>query len=527
MDASKWITSGQASLGIELGSTRMKAVLIDPDCKVLASGVYDWENKFQDGYWTYAAPEMISGLQACYADLVRNIQAAYGVPLTKVASLGISGMMHGSLALDQDQNILVTFRTWRNTTAAAAADFHTESFPYNVPRRWGIALLYQAMMEGESHLARLDSLTTLSGYIHYKLTGEKVLGIGDASGMFPIDANTQDFDAAMLDKFADLSKEYPWDIRAVLPKVLVAGQPAGYLTEEGARLLDPSGNLVAGIPLCPPEGDAGTGMVATNSIKVKTGNVSAGTSVFVMLVLEHALSQVYQEIDIVATPSGHAVAMVHCNNCTSDLNAWVQLFGELLESAGQTMDKNALYQLLYTKALEGAADAGGLLSYNYFSGEPLTGLLAGRPLFVREQNCQFNLANFMRAHLLASVASLKVGMDLLLKQEQVTAEKILGHGGFFKTKGVGQRIMAAALNTPVSIMEYASEGGAWGIATLASYLCHQAGRPLEQYLEETAFGDCQEDIYTPTAEELAGFDCFMARYQAGLAVEQAAVECLQ
>lgn len=526
IDYAAMIQSGQAVLGIELGSTRIKAVLTTPGCTVMASGVYDWENQLVDGYWTYETDLLLVGLQACYADLAKNVQAQYQVQITTLASFGVSGMMHGYIALDKAENLLVPFRTWRNTNAAQAADILTEKFAYNVPMRWSIAHLYQAMLAGEAHLPALDSITTLAGYIHLKLTGQNVLGIGDASGMFPVSDVTHTYAADMLDTFDALAQEYPWSIREVLPKVLVAGQDAGCLTEAGARLLDPTGTLLAGVPMCPPEGDAGTGMVATNSVRVKTGNVSAGTSVFVMLVLEHALSKVYQEIDMVSTPSGEGVAMVHCNNCTSDLNAWVNLFAEALEGMGQTVDKNALYGMLYNKALEGAADAGGLLAYNYFSGEPLTGMQAGRPLFVRTEDCQFNLANFMRAHLMAAVASLKVGMDLLAVQENVTAEKIMGHGGFFKTKGVGQRMMATALGTPVSVMEHAGEGGAWGIATLAAYRLHHGGRSLADYLDDTVFGAQNETVIAPTAEDLAGFDAFMARYQAGLAIEQAAVDCL-
>lgn len=527
MDHAAIISGGKAILGIEFGSTRIKAVLTAPDCSILAVGIFDWENQFTDGYWTYDTAEIMAGMQACYADLAKNVMQTYHLPINNLASIGFSAMMHGYLALDAQQNLLVPFRTWRNTTTAQAAAALTQLFQYNIPQRWSIAHLYQAMLQNEPHLQQLASITTLAGYIHLKLTGQNVLGVGDASGMFPVDPTTYQYEEAMLQQFDALTTEYPWDIRAILPRVLVAGQAAGNLTAAGAALLDPTGALAAGIPLCPPEGDAGTGMVATNSVKVKTGNVSAGTSVFAMVVLEHALTALHEEIDLVATPCGDAVAMVHCNNCTSDINAWVQLFQEVLESAGMPVDKNALYQMLYTKALEGEADAGGLMAYNYVSGEPITGLAEGRPLFARGVNSNFTLANFMRTHLLSSVASLKIGMDILTGQEQVCIEQMMGHGGFFKTEEVGQRIMATALNTPVSVMETAGEGGAWGIAVLAAYLVHKReGQPLAEYLNDVVFGAVKQTTLAPTQEDLVGFQQFLTRYQAALPMEEAAVRVL-
>ncbi len=527
MQQKESIISGQAILGIEFGSTRIKAVLTAPDCSILATGIYDWENSFADGYWTYGQDEILAGLQGCYADLCNHVTQQYGVPLTQLAALGISAMMHGYLALGADDAFLVPFRTWRNTTTATAAEALTARFDYNIPQRWSIAHLYQAMLDKEPHLSALCHLTTLAGYLHFLLSGEKVLGVGDASGMFPISPDTKQFDAALLDSFAPLAADYPWALPEVLPRVLVAGQSAGALSAAGAALLDPSGKLAAGVPLCPPEGDAGTGMVATNSVKVRTGNISAGTSIFAMIVMEHALHQMHPEIDLVTTPSGDLVAMVHCNNCTSDINGWVNLFDETLRSAGVVRSRQELFTMLYQKALEGDADCGGLLSYNYYSGEPITQLAEGRPVFVQGLNSKFTLANFMRCHLYSCVATLKLGMDILLQEEKIALDKIVGHGGFFKTKGVGQTIMADALSTPVTVMETAGEGGAWGIAVLAAYLVGKVeGEPLDAYLTRMAFQSVAETTTEPSAANEAGFADFMQRYTQGIAVEQTAVECL-
>ena len=526
----KDIESGNTALGIEFGSTRIKAVLTDGTTAPIAQGSYEWENRLENGIWTYSLEDIWKGLKDCYADLAADVKKQYGLTLKKVGAMGVSAMMHGYMAFDADGKLLVPFRTWRNTMTAEAARRLTDLFNYNIPQRWSIAHLYQAVINGEEHVSRVHFLTTLAGYVHWKLTGKQVLGVGDASGMFPIDPATGQYDAEMLDKFEEMmvSKRYPWKLRDLLPEVLSAGDEAGTLTEEGAKLLDESGNLEAGIPLCPPEGDAGTGMTATNSVAVRTGNVSAGTSVFGMIVLEKDLSKPYEAIDIVTTPAGHQVAMVHCNNCTSDLNAWVGIFREFSEAFGIEVDMNKLFGTLYNKALEGDADCGGLLAYNYFSGEHITGFNEGRPLFVRKPDSKFNLANFMRVNLFTSLGALKVGFDILLKNEDVKIDKIYGHGGLFKTKGVGQGILAAALNSPVSVMETAGEGGAWGIALLASYMVNKAdGETLDQFLADKVFGGSAGSEMQPNPADVAGFDAFIERYKAGLPIERAAVEALR
>ena len=472
MKTAEVIRTGQTVLGIEFGSTRIKAVLVDENNVPIASGGHDWENSFEDNIWTYSMEDIWTGLQDCYGKLKEDVQDQYGVELTALGSIGFSGMMHGYLPFDGEGKLLTPFRTWRNTITGQASEQLSEVFRFHIPQRWSIAHLYQAILNGEEHVKDIRFLTTLAGYIHWQLTGEKVIGIGEAAGMFPIDSDAKDFHGEMLKQFDERiqDKGFPWKVGEILPKVLVAGESAGVLTEEGAKLLDVSGKLQSGIPLCPPEGDAGTGMAATNSVAVRTGNVSAGTSVFAMAVLEKALSRPYEEIDMVTTPTGEPVAMVHCNNCTSDLNAWVNLFKEGLEAFGAKVDMNTLYGTLYRKALEGDPDCGGMLAYNYFSGEHITGFEEGRPLFVRRPDSKFNLANFMRVHLFTSLGALKTGMDILMKEEHVQLDKMLGHGGLFKTKGVGQQIMAAAIDTPVFVMETAGEGGAWGMALLASYM---------------------------------------------------------
>lgn len=522
------ISAGRAVLGMELGSTRIKAVLIDEDKSPVASGSYGWENQYVDHIWTYDIDEVWRGVQGCYADLVKNVQEEYGVRLNGFAAIGISAMMHGYLAFDEKDELLVPFRTWRNTITGEASEKLSELFAYHIPQRWSIAHLYQAILNGEDHVGKVRYITTLSGYIHWKLTGRKVLGSGDAAGMFPINIESKDFDGRMLDQFDELvaEKGFPWKIRELLPKVLLAGEDAGNLTEEGAELLDPSGALSAGIPMCPPEGDAGTGMTATNSVAVRTGNVSAGTSVFAMAVLEKDLTKPYEEIDLVTTPAGDLVAMVHCNNCTSDLNAWVGLFREFAESFGIDVDMNKLFGTLYNKALEGDPDCGGLLAYNYFSGEHITGFDEGRPLFVRSPESKFNLANFMRVHLYTSLGALKTGMDILLKKEDVKLDRMMGHGGLFKTKDVGQRILAGAIDTPVYVMETAGEGGAWGIALLADYLVRkEEGESLTDYLNNKVFQDAEGTGMDPVPEDVAGYEKFMELYTAGLKIERAAVEC--
>lgn len=527
---SRAIERGETVLGIEFGSTRIKAVLIGADHKSLASGSYAWENQYENGIWTYSLADVWAGLQESYRDLSRAVFAQYGVRLQTIGAIGFSGMMHGYLPFDEGGQLLAPFRTWRNTLTGAAAAALTELFQFNIPQRWSIAHLEQALLNREPHVAAIRHLTTLAGYVHWQLTGQKVMGIGEASGMFPIDSTIHDYDARRMELYHQrLQREgLPWTLRDILPQVLVAGEPAGTLTEAGARLIDPSGTLRAGIPLCPPEGDAGTGMVATDSVAPRTGNVSAGTSVFAMIVLEQALSRLYPEIDLVTTPTGKPVAMVHSNNCTSDLNDWVGLFGEVAAALGVEVSATRLYETFYQQALTGEADGGGLLAYNYLSGEHLTGLEAGRPLFVRTPESRFTLANFMRTHLYASLGALKLGLDILFERERVQIDQILGHGGFFKTKGVGQRIMAAAMGVPVTVMETAGEGGAWGIALLAAYMGRKAdGQSLEDYLTNAVFAGQSGTTLAPDPDDVAGFTTFMARYKAGLSIERAAVENLK
>ena len=515
-------------LGLELGSTRIKAVLLDETLKPVASGSYSWENQLINGVWTYDLSDVRTGLQTCYADLKKNVHEKFGLTLTTVGAIGISGMMHGYLAFDKAGNQLHPFLTWRNTITGAAAESLTALFQFNVPQRWSIAHLYQAILNGESHLPQLDYITTLAGYIHWQLTGKRVMGIGEASGMFPIDSNILTYDPRMLDKFDEriAPKGYPWKIRDILPSVMVAGECAGSLTGAGAKLLDPEGDLEAGIPLAPCEGDAGTGMVATNSVGVGTGNVSAGTSDFAMIVVDHEMG-VHREIDMVTTPAGAPVAMAHCNNCTSDINAWVDLLAETLACAGCAMDKSDLFVLLFNKALEGDPDCGGLLSYNYFSGEGITDLDDGRPVFLRMQNCSFNLANFMRTHLLSALATLKIGLDILTQEENVPIKKLYGHGGFFRTPEVGQRMLSAAVGAPVSVMETAGEGGPYGMALLAAYMMNRAeGESLEDYLNEKVFVHANSHTLLADQADIDGFAVFLARYKAALEVERTAIRTL-
>lgn len=527
MDALQTIKEGKAILGIEFGSTRIKAVLIDADNKPIAQGSHEWENQLVDGLWTYSIADILAGMQDCYADLRKDVKAQYGVELTRLAAIGISAMMHGYMAFDSKGEILVPFRTWRNTNTGEAAAKLSELFVFNIPLRWSISHLYQAILNKEPHVGQIDFLTTLAGYIHWKLTGRRVLGVGDASGMIPVDSNTKTYNARMVELFDALVAihGFPWKLDDILPQVLVAGEDAGSLTAEGALLLDPSGNLQAGAPLCPPEGDAGTGMVATNAVLQRTGNVSAGTSSFSMIVLEKELSKPYEVIDMVTTPDGSPVAMVHCNNCTSDLNAWVNLFKEYQQLLGIPVDMGEVFGKLYDNALKGDPDCGGLLAYNYISGEPVAGLAEGRPLFVRSATDKFNLANFMRANLYAAVGVLKIGNDILFKDEHVKVDRITGHGGLFKTKGVGQRILAAALDSPISVMETAGEGGAWGIALLAGYLVNKAdGQTLPDYLDNNVFRGNKGEEIAPDPADVAGFDTYIKNYTRGLAIERAAVE---
>jgi sugar (pentulose or hexulose) kinase len=524
------IESGKTALGIELGSTRIKAVLIGEDNLPMAAGSHDWENKYVNNIWTYSLEDIWNGVQDSYQKLAEEVKQKYGVSIQTIGSIGFSAMMHGYMVFNKDGELLVPFRTWRNTITEKASEELTKLFNYNIPQRWSIAHLYQAVLNEEKHVADIAFQTTLEGYIHWRLTGQKVIGIGEASGMFPMDINTKDYNAHMLEQFEELiaSKNFSWKLKDILPKVLLAGEKAGVLTAEGAKLLDVTGQLKPGIPFCPPEGDAGTGMVATNSIAKRTGNVSAGTSVFAMIVLEKELSKVYEEIDLVTTPTGNLVSMVHCNNCTSDLNAWVGLFKEFAETMGMNVDMNKLFESLYNKALEGDFDCGGLLAYNYFSGEHITHFEEGRPLFVRTPESKFNLANFMRVHLFTSLGALKTGLDILIKKEGVQLDEILGHGGLFKTKDVGQKITAAAIDAPVSVMETAGEGGAWGIALLASYMLHKAeNETLDDYLEQKVFAGKMGTKVYPDPKDVEGFNQFMKRYTKGLAIERAAVNNLK
>ncbi|WP_309090851.1 FGGY-family carbohydrate kinase [Domibacillus sp.] len=523
------IASSRTALGIEFGSTRIKAVLIDSNHSPIASGSYEWENRLEEGIWTYSLDDIWNGLQTSYQEMANEVKEKYGVTLQKVGAIGFSAMMHGYMAFNKDGELLVPFRTWRNSITEQAEKELTALFNYNIPQRWSIAHLYQAIINGEEHVENIDFFTTLAGYIHWKLTGKKVLGVGDASGMFPIDVETKDYDTRMIQAFDDLTieKNYPWKLEEILPQAIQAGDEAGQLSEDGAKLLDVSGSLQAGIPLCPPEGDAGTGMVATNSVAQRTGNVSAGTSVFAMIVLEKELKKVYPEIDLVTTPSGSLVGMVHANNCSSDINAWMKLFEEFSEALGYQVNKDKLFEVLFNKALEGDKDCGGLLSYGYYSGENITGMREGRPLFVRSPESNFNLANFMRVHLFSALGTLKIGMDILLHEENIGIDKILGHGGLFKTKGVGQKIMAAAMNAPVSVMETAGEGGAWGIALLASFTANkEENESLEEYLDKKVFGDNVGVEVEADEEDVEGFEAFMDRYKQGLAIEQAAIDHL-
>ena len=528
-DIQKAVENGKTALGIELGSTCIKAVLIGEDHTPLASGSHEWENRHENGVWTYSLEDVWHGLQESFQNLSKDVAEKYDVPLRTIGAIGFSAMMHGYMAFDKDGNLLVPFRTWRNTITGQAAEKLTELFRFNIPQRWSIAHLYQAILNKEAHVGSISHLTTLAGYVHWKLTGQKVLGVGEASGMFPIDSHTNDYDKRMLEQFNGLLKaeDISWTLEDILPKVLVAGDAAGTLTEGGAKLLDPTGQLQAGIPLCPPEGDAGTGMVATNSVAERTGNVSAGTSVFAMIVLEKALSKLYPEIDMVTTPTGKPVAMVHSNNCTSDLNAWVDLFQEFTKVLGVDISESKLYEILYKQGLLGDADGGGLLAYNYVSGEHITHLKEGRPMFVRTPESRFNLANFMRTHLFSSLGALKIGMEILFEQEKVQLDQLLGHGGFFKTREVGQKMMAAAMNVPVSVMETAGEGGAWGIALLASYMLHKKDEPLEEYLSKKVFAGQNGTTVTPDVSDVNGFAAFMECYKAGLDIERAAVEAMQ
>jgi sugar (pentulose or hexulose) kinase len=525
-DARAMISGGRTALGIELGSTRIKAVLIGPDHVPLGAGTSDWENQLVDGLWTYSLAAVWTGVQQSVAALVRDVRRRHGVELAGVGALGVSAMMHGYLPFDATGALLTPFRTWRNTNTGRAAERLSAEFGVNIPHRWSVAHLYQAILDGEEHVGRVAHLTTLAGYVHWQLTGEKVLGIGDASGMVPIDDSTRGYSARMLERFDQLAAEAGVELTLaeLLPRIAVAGAPAGTLTEAGATLLDPTGRLRPGSPLCPPEGDAGTGMVATNSVAPRTGNVSAGTSIFAMVVLERQLDRVHRELDLVTTPAGDPVAMVHCNNGASELDAWVGLFGEFARALGSDADSSQVFTTLFTAALDGAGDGGGMLAYNYLSGEPITGFEEGRPLFLRSPDSRLDLGTFVRTQLFSSFATLRIGMDVLQKTEGVRLDRMFAHGGLFKTEGVAQRFLAAAINAPVAVGDVAGEGGAWGIAVLAAFAAGGSpGRSLADHLAVTVFPGTSLRTAEPDPVDVAGFDAFMERYVAGLPVERAAV----
>lgn len=522
------IREGRTALGIELGSTRIKSVLIDEKNQPIASGSFSWENQLKNGFWTYDLSEAERGLQASFRALRENVQESFGIELATVGAIGISGMMHGYLPFDANGKQLADFRTWRNTNTARAAEELSERFRFNVPIRWSVSHLYQAMLDGEKHISDIAYITTLSGYLHWRLTNQKVIGIGDASGMFPIDSSTNDYDRIMLAAFEACRRPYglDWKLEEILPKVLVAGESAGCLTAQGALLLDPTGHLTPGIPMAPPEGDAGTGMIATDAVAERTGNVSAGTSIFAMLVLERPLSRMYPEIDMVTTPAGRPVAMAHCNNCTSDWDAWAKVLKETASLFGAAPSTAELYDKLYQKSLEGEEDCGGILVYNYLSGEPTTGLSEGRPMVVRRPEATFSLANFLRAQLYAALASLRIGMDILY-QEGAKLDRLMGHGGFFKTEYVGQKYMADAMDIPVSVLATAGEGGPFGMAVLAAYLIwKREGETLDEYLEQRVFAQADMKTVPPDAAGAAGFSAFLKTYIAGLAAEKAAVQSI-
>ena len=522
------IIDGRTSLGIEFGSTRIKAVLVASDLSPIAAGSYEWENQLENGIWTYSLDDVWKGLRISYRKMAAEVFEEYGETLSTIGSLGFSAMMHGYMAFDAENDLLVPFRTWRNAITEEAEEKLTKAFRFNIPQRWSIAHFYQAILNKEKHVGNVTFFTTLAGYIHWQLSGEKVLGVGDASGMFPIDVAIKDYDQQKIDIFNNLVKKEDMDIniKSFLPRVLLAGEAAGNLTQEGAYLLDPTGTLKAGIPLCPPEGDAGTGMVATNSVAKRTGNVSAGTSAFAMIVLEEDLKEVHPEIDLVTTPSGEHVAMVHTNNCSSEINSWIKIFKEFTETLGFEISTESLYEKLFSKALDGDPDCGGLLSYGYHSGENITGVNEGRPLFVRTPDSKFDLANFMRVHLSSAFGALRIGMEIL-KKENIKIDKLVGHGGIFKTPEVGQRILAAAMEAPVTVMETAGEGGAWGMALLASYLTDKNNLTLEEYLSTKVFAKSEGITIEPTNEDIEGYAKFIDRYEKGLSIEKASVVVLK
>ena len=523
------IRAGKTSLGIEFGSTRIKAVLIDDTYHTIAAGDYGWASHLEDGLWSYSQEEIWTGLQTAYAALAEDVENAYGEKLTRVGRIGFSAMMHGYLAFGKDGELLVPFRTWQNTNTSEAHEKLSELFQYNIPERWSIAHLYQAVLNNEEHIGKVDFFTTLAGYVHWKLTGKKVLGVGDASGMFPIDPTTHTYETEFIEKFNAIPEvaAQPWKLADLLPEPLVAGTPAGTLTEEGAKLLDPTGTLQPGITFAPPEGDAGTGMVATNSVRVRTGNVSAGTSIFAMVVLERKLERLHPEVDLVTTPAGDLAGMSHANNFTSDLNAWVGLFGQFAAAIGTPVDAGTLYGTLFRAAIADDVDSncGGLINYPFRSGEFLAGLPEGRPLFARGPEARMSLGNFMRAQLFSAFSPVKIGMDVMTKDEGVAVDSLVGHGGIFTTPKVAQKILAAAFDTPIKVMSTAAEGGAWGMAVLADYLWH-ADQPLDEFLDARVFADAASTTENPDEGDVAGFEEFFDRFRKGLPIEHVAIESI-
>ena len=523
------IRAGKTSLGIEFGSTRIKAVLIDDTYTTIAAGDYGWASHLEDGLWSYSQEEIWTGLQTAYAALAEDVENAYGEKLTRVGRIGFSAMMHGYLAFGKDGELLVPFRTWQNTNTSEAHEKLSELFQYNIPERWSIAHLYQAVLNSEEHIGKVDFFTTLAGYVHWKLTGKKVLGVGDASGMFPIDPTTHTYETEFIEKFNAIPEvaAQPWKLADLLPEPLVAGTPAGTLTEEGAKLLDPTGTLQPGITFAPPEGDAGTGMVATNSVRVRTGNVSAGTSIFAMVVLERKLERLHPEVDLVTTPAGDLAGMSHANNFTSDLNAWVGLFGQFAAAIGTPVDAGTLYGTLFRAAIADDVDSncGGLINYPFRSGEFLAGLPEGRPLFARGPEARMSLGNFMRAQLFSAFSPVKIGMDVMTKDEGVAVDSLVGHGGIFTTPKVAQKILAAAFDTPIKVMSTAAEGGAWGMAVLADYLWH-ADHPLDEFLDARVFADAASTTENPDEGDVAGFEEFFDRFRKGLPIEHVAIESI-
>ncbi len=528
-DIKKYIEDGRAALGIEFGSTRIKAVLVGEDYMPVATGEHVWENQLENGFWTYSLDAVWAGVQDCYRKMAASVQEKYGVVIRRLGGIGISAMMHGYMPFDAEGNLLVPFRTWRNTTAAEAAELLSSLFDFNIPPRWSVAHLYQAVLNREAHVDKISFLTTLEGYVHWSLTGEKVLGVGEASGMFPLDYQTCAYHPRMMELFCNLEpvKAYSWKLPEILPGIRMAGEQAGVLTKEGARLLDVSGNLEPGIPFAPPEGDVETGMVATNSVLERTGNISAGTSIFATVILERELQAAHREIGIFATPSGRPAAMVHGSTCSLDLNAWVKVFEEFAACFGVTIGKDRLYETLFQKALEGERDCGGLLAYNCYSGEPVIGLKDGRPLLVRKPDAVFSLANFMRAQLYAAMAVMRIGCDILFKEEHVKVDRLYGHGGLFKTAGVMQRFLASAMEAPVAVLDTAGEGGPWGMALLTAYMVNrEEGESLEAFLEQRVFAQAKKTVVVPDTVDTEGIAAYLAAWQAALVAQEAASAAL-